>query len=308
MAEDSAIEWTDHTFNPWIGCQKISPACKNCYAEVSTPARTLRAGGLEVWGPAASTERKRTSRANWLKPLAWNRAAERAGTRIKVFCASLADVFEEHPALVEWRRELFALIEKTPLLDWQLLTKRPENLRHMLPSLWLTWPRPNVWLGTTVEDRASACARIPELLATPAAVHFLSCEPLLEALDLENTTDGERCEECGESVRTNFLNATQSCACTIEGAEPIACYAIGWVIVGGESGPGARPFDLAWARSIVDQCSTYETPVFVKQLGARPEMSPGPIAWPVVDSHGGDPGEWPADLRVREMPTVRGAS
>lgn len=327
MGENSSIQWTDHTFNPWIGCQKISPACKHCYAEVSTPARTLRAGGLEVWGPPATTERKRTSRANWLKPLAWNRTAERTGKRIKVFCASLADVFEDHPAVAPWRAELFTLIERTPLLDWQLLSKRPENLREMLPASWLANPRPNVWLGTTVEDQASARDRIPELLATAAVVHFVSCEPLLEAIDLEAVPDAEPCEECGEPVLTNFLDATQSCGCTVEGAEPVACYAVEWVIVGGESGPNARPFNLAWARRLVEQGDRYAKPVFVKQLGLRAQgewlrgdeplprtrrlfdardADPTKHRFMLEDPHGGDPNEWPEDLRVQEFPTIGG--
>lgn len=332
MAGTTGIAWTDATFNPWIGCRKISPACKHCYAEVSTPARTLRHGGLEVWGPPATTERKRTSRANWLKPLAWNRTAERTGKRIKVFCASLADVFEDHPSLTAWRLELFALIEKTPLLDWQLLTKRPENMRAMLPPSWLKSPRENVWLGTTVEDQASADKRIPELLSTPAVVRFLSCEPLLSRVDLDpplcqycsdggEVADGDPpwCVRCNsEAVFGHWLDA---CASATQSG-------INWVIVGGESGPGARPFDLDWARSIVEQCKWAGVAVFVKQLGLRAQgewfrgdeplprtrllydardRDPSKHRFMLEDLHGSDMNEWPADLRVRQFPKTGGA-
>ncbi|MEY5060411.1 MAG: hypothetical protein RIS45_332, partial [Planctomycetota bacterium] len=143
MGDVTGIQWTDHTFNPWMGCQRVSPGCERCYAETLVTTR-LR---LPVWGPPKTTERKRTAVANWRKPLAWDRAAAKAGKRARVFCASLADVFEDHPAVAPWRTELFALIEQTPHLDWQLLTKRPENLRKMLPTAWLESPRPNVWLG-----------------------------------------------------------------------------------------------------------------------------------------------------------------
>lgn len=226
MAENSNIEWTDHTFNPWIGCQKVSPGCDHCYAE------TWDARGLQHresrWGPHAA--RTRTSQANWRKPLAWNRDAERAGTRARVFCASLADVFDNHPSILpEWRADLWALIAATPHLDWLLLTKRPQNIDRMLPHGWNGgWP--NVWLGTTVENQAEADRRIPHLLATPAAVRFLSCEPLLDRIT--PNLDG-----------------------------------IHWVICGGESGPGARPMHPNWARSLRDQCVAAGVAFHFKQWG-----------------------------------------
>lgn len=302
MGDNTNISWCDATFNPWIGCVKVSPGCKFCYAETLVTNRMR----LNVWGPPKTTERKRTSESTWKQPLAWNRKAQREGKRAKVFCASLADVFEDHPQVAPWREELFALIEQTPHLDWQLLTKRPENLRKFLPQKWLAEPRPNVWLGTTVEDRARAVARVTHLLATPAAVHFLSMEPLLEDVDLTDIVDYEdECGTCREPVRFDALRASLWCACCIEGREPSALAKVSWVIVGGESGPGARPFNIDWARLTVARCADAEVACFVKQMGSNPIMEPGPITWPCVDRAGADTEEWPEDLRVQEFPEVR---
>lgn len=292
MAENSAIEWTTHTFNPWIGCTRVSPGCQHCYAETLMADRY----GRVVWGPKG--ERSRTSDANWKKPLAWNRAAEKAETVARVFCASLADVFDEHASILpEWRAELFALIDATPWLDWQLLTKRPENVMGMLPDAWHEWGIPrNVWIGTSVEDQRRAGERIPALLKIPARVRFLSCEPLLAPVDLRTVYR----DAMDEAHDVNCLNG-----------------GIGWVIVGGESGKGARPMNLEWARDIVRDCRNADVPVFVKQLGAVPveervlygitEFGPvkDGIAEDVVhlrSKKGGDMNEWPEDLRVREMP------
>ena len=292
--ENSGIQWTNHTFNPWLGCQRVSPGCEHCYAEALVTKRFK----LPVWGPAKTTPRHRTGAANWHKPLKWNRAAAEAGRKDFVFCASLADVFEDHPAVAPWRSDLFALIEQTPHLTWQLLTKRPENLQAKLPQSWLDSPRENVWLGCTLEDRARARKRLPWLLDTPAAVRFVSVEPLLEALDLTRVEfffDGPDEPPVTLDALRGHSNLS---GLDLEGR-------IGWVIVGGESGPGARPFDLEWARSIVSQCREAHVPVFVKQLGARPQMTPGPVSWPTTTSHGDDLAEVPEDLRVREFPEVR---
>ena len=139
MAEFSKIEWTDHTFNPWIGCQHVSPGCDHCYAETQNNFRKWNGG---TWGPHAP--RKRTSEANWRKPLQWARDAANRGKSARVFCASLADVFDNQVAPA-WRVDLFELIRETPQLDWLLLTKRPENIRKMLPLDWMDG-YPNVWL------------------------------------------------------------------------------------------------------------------------------------------------------------------
>lgn len=289
--QNSRIEWTDHTFNPWIGCQKVSPGCQHCYAETY-----CNRFGVE-WGPQG--ERKRTSPAYWRKPLTWNRQrwmeCRRCGwrgdekkllaknhcsmcygngtlapTRQRVFCASLADVFEERPELVEWRAELFRLIRETPNLDWLLLTKRPEKINQMLFG-WTTGTAPimkqgvnvlpNLWLGTSVENQERANKRIPSLLtAWGASVRFLSCEPLLGLVDLTAIPilDGK-----------STINA-------LTGLEPIdpetglprgGAPSISWVIVGGESGPHARPMHPDWARSLRDQCAASDVPFFFKQWG-----------------------------------------
>lgn len=229
MAKNSKIEWTDHTFNPWVGCTKVSPGCDHCYAE----GWAKRTGGSALW----QGERRRTSEANWRQPVKWNKQSEAEGRRYRVFCASLADVFDNQ-AEPEWRDDLFALIRETPHLDWLLLTKRPQNIAKMLPADWRAG-YPNVWLGTTVENQTEADRRIPHLLNVPARVRFLSCEPLLGPVDLT----------------AHFLNP-QGFTDTPR-----------WVIAGGESGPGARPMHSDWARSLRDQCAAAGVPFFFKQWG-----------------------------------------
>jgi protein gp37 len=289
MGENSAIQWTDHTFNPWIGCQRVSPGCVNCYAEHrNTFVRIQRKAGNELWGPKGA--RQVTSDANWKKPLTWNRAAEKAGRRFRVFCASLADVFEDRRDLDAPRARLFELIESTPHLDWQLLTKRIDRVMEMVPESWCDGFPSNVWMGTSVEDQRRANERIPELKNIPARVRFLSAEPLIESI-----------------------------------ATPLAMHGlerIHWVIVGGESGDGARPFNVEWARQIIRLCSAAGAACFIKQLGAvacavTPTDGPtgkfrthnGHRQYQVTaqrmalkDSHGGDWNEWPDQLRVREFP------
>ena len=170
MAENSRIEWTTHTFNPWMGCQKVSPGCDHCYAEALMDTRY----GKVQWGPHGV--RVRTAPANWRKPLQWAKAARVDGIRPRVFCASLADVFD-NKAPDGARADLFALIRQTPELDWLLLTKRPENIAKMLPPDWGEG-YPNVWLGTTVEDQKRADHRVPILLRTPARVRPRLSPPL----------------------------------------------------------------------------------------------------------------------------------
>lgn len=260
MGENTAIEWADHTFNPWIGCTKVSPACDHCYAE-AWDARGLQ-GQPTRWGPHAS--RTRTSAANWRKPLAWNRQAEDEGRRYRVFCASLADVFDNHRSIEnQWRDDLWKLIYATPHLDWLLLTKRPQNIAKMLPDHYGApawgdgWP--NIWLGTTVENQEEADRRIPVLLSIPAKVHFLSCEPLLGPVDL---TELERPEWPG----TGIFSALE---CDVDPADDgeWGGRTIKWVICGGESGPGARPMHPDWARSLRDQCQAAGVPFLFKQWG-----------------------------------------
>lgn len=300
MGANSGIAWTHHTFNPWMGCLKISEACRHCYAEVATPVRTQRAKGLELWGPPQVTARKRTSAAYWRQPVTWNIEAAMSGHRARVFCASLADVFENAPQVAAIREDLWALIESTPALDWLLLTKRPGNILPMVPERWRTaWPS-NVWVGTTVETQERADERIPELLKVPALVRFLSVEPQLEAIDLGPFL-GERweCSSCGEPTEDSDAAVCSLCG-DIDGGW-IKRRGLQWVITGGESGRGPRPYDLVWARRIVADCKAAGVPVFVKQLGARPEDAGAPVL--LSDrSHGADPNEWPEDLRVQEFP------
>lgn len=230
MARDSKIEWTHHTFNPWWGCERVSPACKNCYAE--TWAHRL---GLDLWRKGAP--RRTMSDTYWSQPLSWNKKAANAGRRDRVFCASMADVFEDRADLDEIRVRLWQLIDETPHLDWLLLTKRPHSVEKCVP--WRTnWPM-NVWLGTTVENQRWADKRLPQLLAQPARVHFLSCEPLLGSIDLSRWLSPNH---NGRFVR--------------------------WVIAGGESGHRARPMNPEWARTLRDQCERQKVPFHFKQWGS----------------------------------------
>ena len=238
MGESTAIAWTDHTFNPWWGCERVSPGCQHCYAEAFAK-RT----GHDVWGK--SSDRRFFGDAHWNEPVKWNRAALERRQVALVFCSSMADVFEDRPDLVEHRDRLFDLIEVTPHLRWQLLTKRPQNVMPLVPARWLHRFPLNVWVGTTVEDQTRADERIPELVRIPADVRFLSCEPLLGPVNLHR-----------------WLVA----------ADPPL---VDWVIVGGESGPGHRPLVLDHARSLVDQALAAKVPVFFKQIGGRTPTAGG---------------------------------
>lgn len=300
MGADSKIQWTHHTFNPWWGCVKVSPACKNCYAE-SFAKRT----GHAVWG---GSERRFFGVKHWVEPIKWNEAAAAAGERRRVFCASMADVFE-HIAfghkIEDERIRLWELIDHTPNLDWLLLTKRPHNVMSMVPSRWLPRFPGNVWIGATVESQNLASERLPELLRVPARVRFLSCEPLLGALQLDVVNIGD----------FSSLNAlTGEMSYSGLGGMPghtTQRYSRGvdWVIVGGESGGGARDFGLPWARALVQQGARYGVPVFMKQLGAvASDWTPGDGTdrdlVQLKSRKGDDLQEWPAELRVRQFPEV----
>ena len=195
MAKYSKIQWCTHSFNPWIGCTKVSEACDDCYAEEGDKRWHWTPQG---WGPGKP--RHRTSNENWKQPLKWDREAAASGIRARVFCASLSDVFDREvdPA---WRSDLWDLIRQCPHLDWQLLTKRPQLIASYLPSDWDSgWP--NVWLGTSVENQRRAGERIPHLVAVPAVVHFLSVEPLLGAITFKSLADIEWIIVGGESGPT----------------------------------------------------------------------------------------------------------
>lgn len=253
----TAIEWTDFTFNPWWGCVKISPACDNCYA-----AAFSHRLGRDHWGPHATY--RTFGDKHWQEPLRWNDEAQAAGVRKRVFCSSMADVFD-NAADQALRERLWILICATPDLDWLLLTKRPQNIQGMLPAEWLTRRRPNVWLGTTVENQDEADRRIPHLLRVPARVHFLSCEPLLGPLNIEPWL---RCDQCGYTARdaATLMDHHLCKAKTLP---------ISWVISGGESGPKARPSHPDWFRSLRDQCEAAGVAYLHKQNG---EWAPGEVA------------------------------
>ena len=234
MGDRTEISWTDATFNPWIGCQHVSPGCDHCYAETQNAFRRWTAGG--EWGPHAA--RKRTSTGTWEKPRVWNAQsaafAQTYGRRRRVFCASLADVFDNQVPKA-WRADLFRLIRETPELDWQLLTKRPQNIARMLPGDWGEG-YPNVWLGTTTEDAENFRMRWPILSRVSAARRFISYEPAIGPLGAI------------EVVRAALLPD--------------------WIICGGESGGEARTIQPAWARHVRDQCQVLGIPFFLKQWGS----------------------------------------
>jgi protein gp37 len=312
MGQTTHIQWCDHTFSPWQGCTKVSPGCANCYAE----ARNKRFSGGKNWGKGAP----RLLKKDWSDPLRWNRSAGGSPARPKVFCASLADWLDDEVP-IEWLARLLKLIHDTPNLDWLLLTKRPQNFFSRVDaayefshgetwqSLWTQGEPPhNVWLGTSVEDQKRADERIPQLLNIPARIRFLSVEPMLGAIDLSGffwRNPEPPCADCPKNI---------DCECGYRTAKENGLPSIDWVIFGGESGPRARPCNIEWIRDGVQQCRAAGVAPFVKQLGSFPCI---PVAgmqctsdWAkwrarLADSKGGDPSEWPADLRVREFPSTQ---
>lgn len=222
VAENSSIEWTTHTFNPWVGCTKVSPGCDHCYAE-----GWAKRSGLVTWG----ADRRRTSAANWRKPLKWNMAVRDTDLRPRVFCASLADVFDNEVPPT-WRTDLFRLIYQTPNLDWLLLTKRIGNASKAMTILGDEYLPDNVWLGITVVNQEEFNRDVPKLLQAPAKVRFLSVEPMLGPLEFGGLG-------------------------SLEGLH--------WVICGGESGHKARPMELNWAIRLRQQCEARGIAFFMKQ-------------------------------------------
>ena len=270
LAGGSLIEWTDYTFNPWWGCTRVSPACDHCYAE--RLAARFAPGLWDREGP-----RRLFGDAHWDEPLKWDRKAARDGVSRRVFCASMADVFEEHSALSGRRLRLWRLIESTPHLTWQLLTKRPQNVTRMVPAAWLReWPE-NVWLGTTIEGQRYANIRVPQLLDVPARVRFLSCEPLLEPLDLSGWLNLEWMDALGVPGEPMSFRGEGGWGAEMFGYMAGRRPGIHWVIAGGESGQSARPTDVRWVRDLRDQCAAVEVAFFFKQWG---EWCP----WSVVES------------------------
>jgi len=294
--ENTNIEWCENTFNPWEGCTKVSPGCANCYAE--TRNARWNGGQAPNWGKGKP--RRRTSPANWRKPIQWNKVAEGVAfmeenstektPRPRIFCASLADWLDDEVP-VEWLLDLLDLICRTPYLDWMLLSKRPENfterielalchlheqdyddenwqdvqlidteLAYMINEWTGGTPPENVWIGTSVEDQKRADLRIPQVMAIPAKIRFLSCEPLLESVDLGLTNDNYAPHDTRDMIHQ--------------------------VIVGGESGSGCREFQADWARHIKNQCTEADVAFFMKQMGGTKKPFP----------------EIPEDIKIKEVP------
>jgi protein gp37 len=339
---ETSIQWTatrgpdgrmhpGFTFNGWIGCSRVSAECDNCYADAGSK-RLAAQHHLTLWDEGSS--RYFTGADYWKKPAAWNRKAEKLGVRLKVFCASFSDVFEDRPDLVASRARLGGIIADTPWLDWLLLTKRPQNIMrlaeesHIVDSL-----TRNVWLGTTVGLQSSV-QRAVDLVRGPGAVQkFLSMEPLLGDVNLDPAVcpdcwgldgtvgdDGATlfCPECGTEMGGNAI------------LDPLNG-GVSWLIVGGESGPKARPLRLPHMREAMRQARAQGVAVFVKQMGrwiegehrgfrvdswlladgrirvpgVREEVPPaGAVAFSLFDKHGGSMHEWPKEYRVREYPEV----
>lgn len=272
MTWDSKISWTHHTFNAWLGCAKVGKDCENCYAETLMDKRFHRV----AWGPEGT--RKRTSMANWRKPVRWDKVAKENGVKFMVFGNSLNDILEDREELVQWRADYVELIESTPNLIWMLLTKRPENW-ELLPSKWYAFPPPNVWFGLSVADRQTYFDRTGSFMDyfDQFAVKFLSVEPQLGPLYLSN--DGHD--------RIGFWD---------------------WIIGGGESDqaePG-RFYDLGWGRIMMQRCQKYGIPYFHKQMGSA--WARTHIIWRTTtpadrgDRAGSKPSYWPYDLVVRQVP------
>lgn len=347
MGQDSKIEWTDHTFSPWRGCVEATnkdgvqhPACDNCYARAMSKRNPKTLG---VWGEPGLGTRVMAAPAYWKRPIKWNREAEQAGERRRVFCASISDVFEDWrgpivdpkgnrvcfyepnhgylptPAYAEnppagsrfatmddLRADLFRVIDATPHLDWLLLSKRPENIRRM----WAYVPhtvlqdeqhqfsgfRRNVWIGTSIADQATADVWIPRLLECRdlAPVLFLSAEPLLGAIDLSRFKTPCRNAPCtGTTPRGKNTIVWAECGrCGGAGTEIL----IDWVIVGGESGHGARPMHAGWACGLRDQCEVSGTAFFMKQLSQA--NSPNNFK---------DFNAFPPGLQIRQFPKTKGS-
>lgn len=317
MANKTTIEWTDYNWNFLRGCSRVSEGCRNCYAE-GIAARFSgydKGKPLPYFGLAEMVNGKPrwTGEISFhedvlLQPLQWKKPR-------RVFVNSMSDLFHEK-VKDEWLDKAFAVMALTPQHTYQILTKRPERMKAYLSAddddlcyrivdqaltyshnesignvmKWLephgewlsdlkTWPLPNVHLGVSVEDQKTADERIPLLLQTPAAVRWISAEPMLGSIDLEPFLNWGRLGETWDSLD--------------------------WVVVGGESGSNARPFDVAWARSIIEQCKAAGVACFVKQLGAKPMLSTHPFddrSLRLENKKGGDMSEWPQDLRIREFP------
>lgn len=318
MSGASPIQWTDATWNPVRGCSRVSEGCRNCYAERVTARFSGPGKPFEGFAHRVGGEARWTGKVELVpKALDW---PLRRRKPLRIFVNSMSDLFHESLS-GEAIAAVFGVMACAPQHTFQVLTKRPERMQqwclgmteahaadlgarfimsaslHAAPvnyphtlNVPALWPLPNVWLGVSVEDQTTADERIPLLLATPAGKRFVSYEPALGPVDFRL------------AWLSPFVDYTPAMDRTAR---------LDWIIVGGESGPGARPFDVAWARRTIYHGIADGVPVFVKQLGAFPvtEREVGTakggshVPLHLRDSHGGDPGEWPEDLRWREFPS-----
>lgn len=281
MGDVTGIAWTDYTYNYWEGCTKVGPGCDHCYAE----ARDARFHEGKHWGVGAP--RRLTSIHNRNNLSRWDRAVEATGKRW-VFCSSLSDVFDNaiDPA---WRTDLFDRVRAARNLRFQLVTKRIGNVARMVPGDWAN-AFGHCGIIITVVNQAEAARDVIKLLRTPAAWRGISYEPALGAIDFRNLA----IRHGGRKARLDALDGTIS----QDGVVVERLPGLDWLIVGGESGSFARPFDPAWAASIVAQGAATGVPVFVKQMGSNP------VGMSLAHRKGEDPAEWPESLRIREMPRV----
>lgn len=342
MSLETSIEWTDATWNPVTGCTKVSAGCKHCYAETVAGRFWAKQYPPNADGSPRRFTDVRCHPERLEEPLRWRKPR-------RVFVNSMSDLFHEDVP-DEFIAAVFGVMAACPQHTFQALTKRPERMLEWFrqsaldvidpgrPHYWLRhsaaaylgdgseadldrwcdrlwdlggpeadapWPLPNVWLGVSCEDQPRADERIPLLLQTPAAVRFVSLEPLLGPITLRFLQPGDPPTEIDALAGTHGVLRPHRGTCD----------RLNWVIVGGESGPGARPCDLAWIRSIVQQCREAGAACFVKQLGAKPYEVTSDKEYPgrnvhrvtirrnlKVTSNGGAPAEWPEDLRVREFP------
>jgi protein gp37 len=287
----TGIQWTEAVWNPTTGCDRVSPGCDHCYALTMAKrlkgmgqAKYQRDGDPKTSGPGFGLTVHPDALA---VPLRWRKPR-------KVFVNSMSDLFHESVSAT-FIAAVFDVMRQTPQHTYQILTKRHARMRSLARTAAFGegWPLPNVWLGVSVEDQKWADIRIPALLQTPAAVRFLSCEPLLGPVKLPFIEEYDGCT-CGTGPAGYYGMHEHGC-----GTEPGPAWdRLHWVIAGGESGSGARPCELGWLRHLRNQCAEVGVPIFVKQLGAvlGRQHDAGP--------HGADWDQWPADLRVREFPRI----
>lgn len=286
MGKDTNIESHDHSFNPWWGCYEVGDGCDNCYAK----AFDKRIGG-DHWG--ADKPLKYMSLDYWKQPQKWDREAAQEGTTKTIICGSQCDVWDNRADPLV-RKRLFELIQMTPNLLWCIYTSRIGNAKKLLPNNWGAG-YPNVMLMTSVSTQKDADRDIPKLLKLPARYHGASLEPLLEAInlthmDVEAAGDKEWCQ-------INCLSGKHS-----DMGRPCPDIPnINWIVVGGESGGGAKPCVVGWIKNIVADCNTELVHVFVKQLGANPTNREGESCPHIKHRKGADMNEWPEELRVREF-------